>query len=532
MAAHWLKNLSHKAAHVKMLQPVYGITLGRLNDGLEFETTPADLFCGDAGRGRWIANGEMDINGYRVPLDFDKWYMLPPYHNTPFFDKLHSFDFLCELKSLGGEAGRKNTRSITQGWLDNFQNYHHILWRTDLAAVRMVNWLIAYDYAFASAQDDFLDQFHGCFYKHYHHLKNTLSIHNKKDPFETYAALWALLIVQCHCEQLYDEVEFQSYLQLIKGVLDDVSHDDGGLIDRNPQNILEMSKSLLQLRQSLQQKSIAVPLWLLKNIDILIRTLNILTHSDKDLPQFQGCVLPNKSDIEKVTKLSNLRFRRNDTQFLQSGYTSMRKGRTSILIDHGQGDHLAPFAFEMGYGSHRIIVNCGTYYNDQKWTESLSGTAAHSCLMVDEIEPRRAMLNTKTTLESLNAASLFSGTHEGYVKDYGLTHTRRLYLDSDGEDVRGEDVLIRNIAIKPVNFVLRFHLHPSVRASVIENNSAVLIKLPSGTGWTFHVNQGSITLDDSVHCADGFNLKKSQQIVVSGHMEDLTTQIKWAIKRQ
>lgn len=531
MAKHWLKNLSHRAAHVKMLQPVYGMSLGSLESLLEFETTPADLFGGDAGRGRWIANGQMDISGHRVPLDFDTWYLGTNYEYTPFFDKLHGFDFLIELKSLGGSVGRQSARSITQAWLESYRNYHHVLWRPDITASRLVNWMIAYDFAFVSAPDDFLDLFHECFYRQYHHLKNVVSLQNEDDLFIKYAALWGLIIIQCHCEQLHNDVEFQSYLQLMKGVLGDISYEDGGLIDRNPQNLIDTSRSLLQLRQSLQQKSGSVPLWLSKKIEQVTRALNLLTHTDKDLPQFQGAILPNKVAIEKITKLSNMRYRRNDTQFVESGYTSMRKGRTSVLVDHDEGDSLSPLAFEMGHGAHRIIVSCGSYFMDEQWAQSLSGVGAYSCLMIDGVEPKSSMLNIKTSLESLNGASLFSGTHEGYAKDYGLNHTRRLYLDTEGYDFRGEDVLVRNIAIKPLSYTIRFHLHPTVKASLIDDKKGVLIKLPTGAGWMFHVNQGDISLQESVYCSDGYNLRKSEQIVVDGQLGDLSTQVKWALKR-
>jgi uncharacterized heparinase superfamily protein len=41
-----------------------------------------------------------------------------------------------------------------------------------------------------------------------------------------------------------------------------------------------------------------------------------------------------------------------------------------------------------------------------------------------------------------------------------------------------------------------------------------------------------VSLQDSIYCADGFTIRKTQQICVNGTMDDLTTQIKWAIKKQ
>jgi len=531
MPKDWLKNLSHKAAHIKMLQPVYIASLGKLDDSLEFQTTPADLLGGDAGRGRWIANGQIDMNGHRVPLDCDHWFLNTNYQDTPFFTKLHGFEFLTELKSLGGDVGRKTARDITQGWLDHFQKYDAYVWSIDLTAARMVNWMMAYDFAYGTASDDFLDVFHLSFFRQYHHLRNALINKSYDDDFEKFNILWALIITQCHCEQFYDEVDFQSYIQLIKGAVDDVSLSDGGLVDRNPQTLLNFAKSCLQLKQSLQQKSMTPPLWLAKKIENTVRLVNLLTHTDKDFPQFQGATLPNKTDFEKITILSNLRYRRNDTQLGDYGYTAMRKGRTSIVVDHGNdGDHLSPMAFEMGYATHRMIVSCGTYFMDDQWAKGLSGTAPHSCLMVDNTEPKQGLLDIKPSLENLNGASLFSGTHQGYVSDYGVTHTRRLYLDTLGEDIRGEDVLARNIDIKPIEYCTRFHLHPSVKVSLIEGGA--LLRLPNGVGWIFTFSHGELGIEESIHCANGMTLRKSEQLIINDTMGGLSHTLKWAFKKQ
>ena len=533
MASQWLKNLSHKAAHVKMLNPVYNASLGKLDDILSFETFPHDLFAGDAGRGRWVASGQLEVNGNRIELDQKNWLIGATEQNTPFFEKLHSFGFLIELKALGGEVGRKAAREITKNWLNIFQNYHHITWSPDLTAQRLINWLIVYPFAFEAASDELLYQIHYCFYRQYNHLLNVFNAQSEMNPFDRYSLLWSLIIIQCHCQDLHDEILFQSHLQLLQGIVDDISLKDGGLIARNPQNILDLTKSLIQLRHSLVQYSATPPLWLIKKIETSARMMMVLTHGDKDFPQFQGCVLPNKQDIDQAIKQSGLRLRRSNISYSEFGYTSLRNGRSSVLIDHAtSGNHNAPLAFEMSYGQNRVIVSCGTHLIDSKWMEGLSLMAAHSLLAIQDIEAKQNLSNIKTSLENLNGAALFCGSHEGYNASHGLNHTRRLYLDDDGEDFRGEELLTRNIAIKPISIIIRFHLHPSVKASLVENKTTVLLRLPAGSGWVFKTQTNNITLEDSVYCSDGFNVRKSQQIVMRFSMEDLSMQIKWALKKQ
>jgi uncharacterized heparinase superfamily protein len=215
------------------------------------------------------------------------------------------------------------------------------------------------------------------------------------------------------------------------------------------------------------------------------------------------------------------------------GYTAFRNGRTSVIIDHGSKDvHSSPLAFEMGYGAHRIIVSCGSHLTDPQWSDGLSIAAAHSCLLIEGEEPKSSLFNYKTSLENLNGAALFCGSHEGYNASYSLTHTRRLYLDEDGEDFRGEELLTRNIALKPLNIIMRFHLHPNVKASLLENKTAVLLRLAGGSGWQFKATGGDVALEESVYCADGFTIRKTQQIVIRSAMKDLNLQLKWALKKQ
>lgn len=533
MASQWLKNLSHKAAHVKMLNPVYNASLGKPQEPLHFHNFPHDLFAADAGRGRWVASGQLDIGGRRVSLDTDGWFIGSAEQETPYFDKLHGFDILRELKALGGDAGRRAARDVTARWLNDFQHYHHIVWETDLTARRLVNWLIAYPFAFEAAADDFLEALHLSFYRQYHHLLNDLASPSPMNPFDRYALLWAVVVAQCHCVNLYDELLFSSHLQLLKNAVDDVSLNDGGLIGRNPENLVELAQSLITLRHSLVQFSQTPPLWLTKRIETLARVINAMTLGDRDFPQFQGVILPHKKDIADIIKQSGLRLRRSTIMLDDSGFTAIRNGRTSVVVDHGlDGAHNAPFAFEMAHGEARVIVSCGTHATDPQWQQGLATMAAHSTLQVEEKEAKQANLNVKATLENLNGAALFSGTHEGYMPVYGLTHTRRLYLDQDGEDLRGEELLTRNVALKSLGIIVRFHLHPNVRASLVENKQAVLVRLPNGAGWMCRAQGGQISLEDSVCCADGFTVRKTRQIVMKARMDDLSLQLKWAFKKQ
>ena len=104
----------------------------------------------------------------------------------------------------------------------------------------------------------------------------------------------------------------------------------------------------------------------------------------------------------------------------------------------------------------------------------------------------------------------------------GIIHSRRLYLSGNGADLRGEDCLNRVTRKWYQNrsatdeFAIRFHLHPSVKATLAKDASSVLLLLPNHIGWRFTCSGGRIGLEDSVYLADTEQPRRCQQIVHSG----------------
>ena len=131
-------------------------------------------------------------------------------------------------------------------------------------------------------------------------------------------------------------------------------------------------------------------------------------------------------------------------------------------------------------------------------------------------------------------------SHDGYEHLYGVMHRRRLYLANGGEDFRGEDSLIRTSPRhdnEPEDrfFILRFHLHPQVRASLLHNRATVLLRLPSGQGWRLRANGGEIGINESVYLGVSGDIKRCEQITISAQIAGgdggAEATIKWALSR-
>ena len=80
-------------------------------------------------------------------------------------------------------------------------------------------------------------------------------------------------------------------------------------------------------------------------------------------------------------------------------------------------------------------------------------------------------------------------------------------------------------------FAVRFHLHPSVQASLSEDGVAVLFRLPSGMRWRLRAAGAEISLGESVYLGSG-EARKTQQVVLNGTVGAEGAAVRWALRRE
>jgi uncharacterized heparinase superfamily protein len=229
-----------------------------------------------------------------------------------------------------------------------------------------------------------------------------------------------------------------------------------------------------------------------------------------------------------------------------TGYQRLQSGRTLLLVDTGRPPppgldgraHAGTLSFEMSHGRERLVVNCGSHYGaSAEWRLAARNTAAHSTLVIEDTNS--AEIRADGTLgrraETVACARddderghWIEASHDGYVPRFGLVHARRLFLAAGGDDLRGED---RLTGAGGSTFAIRFHLHPTVQVSIIQDGAAALLKQPSGVGWRFRVEGAQLALADSAYLGDG-EIKKAQQLVLAGPVGSQGAAVLWAIRRE
>ena len=164
-------------------------------------------------------------------------------------------------------------------------------------------------------------------------------------------------------------------------------------------------------------------------------------------------------------------------------------------------------------------------------------TAAHSTAMIEETNSsalaeswrhRRPPGGGDVTRAESDGQIWIDAEHDGYQEPFGIRHRRRIYLAGTGDDLRAEDVLSGRGGHR---FTVRLHLHPDVQVSLLHNRTAALLRLPGGSAWKLRASGAEMALADSVYLGEPDQMRRTQQVVLSGVTQAGTTTVKWALQR-
>jgi uncharacterized heparinase superfamily protein len=320
---------------------------------------------------------------------------------------------------------------------------------------------------------------------------------------------------------------------------------DGGHLSRSPSLQLQVLQDLIETRAVLRSAQFEVPAALKDAIERMAPMLRFFRHGDRRLALFND-------SLEEDGVLIDLALTRSETKGRapshapDTGFDRLQAFKSLVVIDTGPPPpsgfddhaHAGTLSFELSHERERIIVNCGTYRGPKpNWWRVTRASAAHSVMVVAdtnsvEIRADGTLGRSPTSVARERAEhegqQWVSGTHDGYRERFGLIYARQLFLSADGEDLRGED---RLTGLPGAAFAVRFHLHPSVQASLVRDASAALLRLPSGMVWQLRSAGAEINLGESVYLGSG-EARKTQQVVLSGTVPAGGATVRWAIRRE
>ena len=305
---------------------------------------------------------------------------------------------------------------------------------------------------------------------------------------------------------------------------------DGGHVSRNPQLIIDLLLDLLPLRHAYAARGIQAPQQVLNAIDRMMPMLRLFRHGDGSLALFNGMGVTAPELVATILAYDDARAQ-PVTNARYSGYQRVEAGSTIMVVDSGPVPPQAYstraqagcLAFELSSGIRRLVVNCGASEGARATAREASRTtAAHSTLVVNDTSSCRfaagAGLGRWLGDEILAGPSVVTAdridddegtrialSHDGYVARFGLVHHRTLAVTRDGDRLVGHDRLEptakRTAQVLP--YVLRFHLHPSVKARANEDGSAVRLDAPDGESWLMEADVPAVVEPSILFAAAG-----------------------------
>jgi len=501
--------------------------------------SPPEHWPGDSRRGAQLVRGEFASGGDAVPLHDPVWTRDDV--NGAWLEDLHGFDWLSDLQAAGGDRARHTARDLLLDWIGANPPCATLGWRVDLVGRRLANWLVRYEFVAPALDDDARRRLLRSIGTQVQHLVRA--------PDRAATGLGRLdvakALIYAGLALPDGEVWARKGMAQLGGEIDAQILADGGHVSRDPGTLLAALRRLIDIRTALVATGFDVPDFLPDAIRRTVPMLRFFRHGDGRLALFNGANEESETLIDAVLGRSNVRGRPL-TATAESGYQRLAAGRTLIVTDVGapppagydQRAHAGTLSFEMSAGRARIVVNCGAYPGgDGSWRQVARTTAAHSTAVIRStnssgVDQEGGLSRRPTEIacrrEEADGASLVDASHDGYREAFGLVHRRRLYLSASGDDVRGEDTLSGE---GWHDVTVRFHLHPSVRASLVQDGSAVLLRPASGAGWRFTARDGTPELQPSVYMGERGRIQRSQQITVAGSTEGGAMVLKWTLKR-
>lgn len=531
--------ISYRACCIYYQSPLYPILEELEQASTKLVLTPPNLWQAnpDAGK-KMLTNTFTFINrsihfGRKV-----NWH--PQEASALWLYNLHYHSWLNDLR-IQGEDGATHARTLLESWLESYgKKFHKQVWHPYPLSLRLVNWLTHAQWLTANGDKAFSDSFFQSLHLQVHHLERNLEwdvggnhlIKNLK------ALIYAGLCLPGR-QSIYLEAMQLTTQQLELQILPDGSH-----YERSPHYHVDVLTDLLDIHALILKAGHKAPHQLDEAIDRMADALACYQYPDGLLGLFNDGSLGNTEHLKAVIARVGLPDQ-PPSQLPDAGYIHLKHGDMFAFMDAGiccpddlpAHAHADMLSFELMLGQQRIFTNVGTYAYQHPRRNKFRGTSAHNTLTFDHEDSaevwstfrlgRRPRNVTYTHSSEKGTGSGIQASHDGY-RHLKAHHTRSLFMDESGSQLRGEDTL--NVKDKKSHTATaHFHLHPTIKLAQPKENEAVLT-LPDGQKLSFLIHGGTLQIKPSFYAPQFGELHESQQLTIHSRFEGALT-LKWRLKK-
>lgn len=528
--------------------------------GARLLATVESPLVGDRVAGMALRAGHFLVHGAKAPIAQMEFAsssrMAPPFERT-----VHGFAWLRDLAaSAPREQCIETAERICSAWLDaNPTPGKCAAWKVEHAGHRLLAWLVHAPLVLSGQNGAVKKRMLRAIEQTARWLdRKVMRAEDRLGAVVGWTAITAagLLMPDGKPRRLYGEAG------LIRAFGDLVA-EDGGVLSRSPLAQMDAIALLVDLRACYVAAGREMPAALGVMLELLVPPLLALRHGDGGLGSWQGSGATGADRVSALIEASGVRTRPLK-EVRDWGFQRLTGGKTTVLLDaapppkprHARWGCASTLALEMSEGNHRLVVNCGGAalaggQVPSRIEQGLRATAAHSTLSLDNTNSTAVLINGQlgkgveqveversTVRRKGMEAAKVEASHDGYAARFGLTHRRILMLRGDGEELRGEDILLpRNQKGKrgKIDFAIRFHLGPRVEARLAEDKAGASLLLPNGSLWQFRMSAdghgASLALEESLWVDGDGRPHPVQQLVIQGLTSRSGGQFSWLFKK-
>jgi uncharacterized heparinase superfamily protein len=518
---------------------------------------PQDLRTADSTRATEIYSGRFAFAGKVVICDGRSIFEMEP-PSDEWATVLLGFGWLRHLRAAESAITRANARALVDEWIALQGAWHPIAWRPDVLSRRIIAWLSQASLVLQEADVRFSRRFLRSLVRQVRYLRHTAGDARRgvARMQAVIALTYAALCIAGQARHIKAATE-RLQAELAQQIL-----PDGGHAGRDPGAIIEILLELLPLSQVFASRNIAPPQALLNAIDRMMPMLRFFRHSEGTFAHFNGM---GATPVEQLMTLLAYDEVRGAplSNAPHSAYARLEASGGVLIMDTGRAPpiemsleaHAGFLSFEYSTPKGSLmVVNCGMPRNARAdWRQFSRSTAAHSTVAFNEASSARfveatafrrvlggaPMLggpsNVAVTREDRGDATVLRATHDGYADRYGILHERTVVLSADGTKLEGEDAFISadgsaQIRGSQDQFAVRFHLHPSVKATRLTDGHGVMLMTATKEVWTFNAHEDRVDLEDSVYLAGTDGPRRTMQMVIRGNAKK-TPRVVWTFQQ-
>ena len=521
----------------------------------QFISTPGPLSIGNTVVADKICQGEFFIFGNTLQLE-DKVIWEHSLKNIENYEDLHGFTWLDDLAARGDNAAIEIAQKWIFSWIQKYGSGSGAGWTPNLTGKRLIRLIHHEEIILHELPEKKIRTYFGFIYKQANFLsKRFYKTHEINMNFEAIVGL-----IYCG---LYVE-GFDSFITVATEYLSrecrDKIDEDGGILSRNPEELLEIFTCLVWVAHGLHDANWTPSQAHIDAINRIAPTLRHLRHTNGDLCRFNGSLGKYSGELDRYLFLSGNK--KKTTKILKMGYARLEGGRTSIIQDAGtlpnlfQSNlaHASVLGFELTHGRQPLIVNCGSGANfGLDWRKAGRATQSHSTFCIKGQSSakltRSLSYNSKLTdflsqgpTEVITNKSKVTGgteltvSHDAYASKFSVNLERKLELSDNGEILIGNDKIdllstkdrSKKISSDDLEYEVRFQFHPEVTVQILDND-VVKVNSKYAGAWILEALNLTPSIQPSYYFSDGnASPIPTKQVVFSTKFNGFLKQVRWS----